>query len=246
MKKKTVLIVSACVLVCAAVVVSLFATGVLLLNNPSSARYPVRGVDVSSYQGNVDWDAIKAQGISFVFIKATEGSSYTDSQFRTNHDGAISAGLRVGAYHFFSYDSPGASQADHFIAEVPVTESMLPPVIDLEFYGDYTKDPPQKTDVMTQLEAYIEKIRKAYDMDPIIYATMKSYNLYVKGEFLNCDVWIADTYSTPILDDGREWSFWQYASRGRLDGYDGEERYIDLNVFNGTVDKFNGYPLNHG
>jgi len=245
MKKKTiVLVVSACVLVCVSVVGSLFLTGVLLLNNPSTTRYPIRGVDVSAYQGNVDWTLIKDQGISFAFIKATEGSSHTDSQFHTNYADAIDAGLRVGAYHFFSYDSPGLSQADHFIAEVPMVDDMLPPVIDLEFYGDYLKDPPQKTDVVTQLEVYVEKVRKAYGMDPIIYATMRSYNLYVKGEFLDCDVWIADTYSTPVLKDGREWRFWQYASRGRLQGYDGEERYIDVDVFNGTAEEFTEYPGN--
>lgn len=72
------------------------------------------GVDVSTYQGDVDWPALRAQGVDFAFIKATEGSSLQDRQFSANWENAQAAGVRVGAYHFFSYDSPGETQADQF------------------------------------------------------------------------------------------------------------------------------------
>ena len=100
------------------------------------------GGDVSSYQGEIDWETLSSQNISFAFIKATEGSSLLDQYFLSHYEQAHKAGLRVGAYHFFSYDSPGETQADHFIASVERQEGMLPPVIDLEFYGDKEKNPP--------------------------------------------------------------------------------------------------------
>lgn len=85
--------------------------GIIWFNNPSEEEFPVRGIDVSEYQGEIDWKTLSKQNIDFVFIKATEGSGYTDSCFVYNFDEAQKTDLRVGAYHFFSYDSEGAAQA---------------------------------------------------------------------------------------------------------------------------------------
>ena len=128
----TIIVVIAAV---AALAVGLMVyTGSLRLNHPTQ---PVHGVDVSHYQGEIDWPVLAGQNIQFAFVKATEGSIYTDETFEANWAGAQAAGLRVGAYHFFSYDSDGLSQAENYIATVPVLPGALPPVIDVEFYGDY-------------------------------------------------------------------------------------------------------------
>ena len=74
--------------------------GLPRLNSPSGERYPVRGVDVSVYQGGIDWKTLAEQGISFAFIKATEGSSSVDPNFCWNYSQARQSGLRIGAYHF--------------------------------------------------------------------------------------------------------------------------------------------------
>ncbi|MEG0597860.1 MAG: GH25 family lysozyme, partial [Oscillospiraceae bacterium] len=100
--------------------------------NPPS--YQVFGVDVSSYQGEIHWETLKAQGVQFAFIKATEGSGMTDSQFAASWQSVHQTDILAGAYHFFSYDSSAQDQASNFIAAVPVTENALPPVVDLEFY----------------------------------------------------------------------------------------------------------------
>ena len=99
--------------------------------------YPVKGVDVSSYQKDIDWDGLEKEGFSFAFIKATEGSSHVDSRFSENWKNAGRTGMKIGAYHFLSYDTPGASQADNFINTVNKKWGMLPPVVDVEFYGRY-------------------------------------------------------------------------------------------------------------
>ena len=85
---------------------------------------------------------LSAQSIQFAYIKATEGSSLVDEYFAQNWKDAHETPLYVGAYHFFSFDSPGQSQAENFIATVPDTENALPPVIDLEYYGDKAKKTP--------------------------------------------------------------------------------------------------------
>lgn len=215
--------------------------GVILLNNPPIDKYPVRGVDVSSYQGDIDWDTLAAQDISFAFIKATEGASFVDTYFVYNYEQAQKSGLRVGAYHFFSYDSLGKIQAENFIKTVPKTENMLPPVIDIEFYGDKEKNLPDKQETMAQLNDLIEAIESHYGMKPIIYATEKSYTLYIADAYAQYDIWIRNVITTPTLSDARAWTFWQYTNRAKLNGYKGEEQFIDINVFYGTESDFENY-----
>lgn len=215
--------------------------GVILLNNPSKERYPVRGVDVSTYQGLIDWETLAAQDISFAFIKATEGSSFTDLFFAYNYEQAQKTHLRIGAYHFFSFDSPGETQAKHYIETVPKIDGMLPPVIDVEFYGDKKSNPPTQETVREQLSVMIALLREQYGCAPILYAAEDTYERYLANHFPECDIWIRSVYTSPHLTDGREWTFWQYTNRKRLDGYEGEERFIDMNVFSGTEEEFAQY-----
>lgn len=240
MRKKYLAVALAAVFLLLVVTAILLYNGILVLNTPSKSRYPVRGVDVSAYQGLIDWEVLASQDITFAFMKATEGSSFTDKYFEKNYEQAQKTDLRIGAYHFFSYDSPGATQAEHFINTVEKCETMLPPVIDLEFYGDYRNNPPDQAVVREELDNMISILKEHYHMDPIIYATQKSYSLYLEGAYDNCDIWIRNVFTTPLLPD-RKWTFWQYTDKARLDGYSGEEKYIDMNVFNGTKEEFAAY-----
>lgn len=229
-------------LILLAVLFFLVWDGVILLNNPPRENYPVRGVDVSSYQGKIDWEVLSEQNISFAFIKATEGSSLVDNRFKCNFKEAQNQSVPVGAYHFFSFDSSGEAQTENFIKTVLPFEGMLPPVIDFEFYGDKEKNPPSKESVLTELDILIAELEKHYKLRPIIYATEKSYSAYLVNEYEDYDIWIRNVISTPELPDNRQWTFWQFTNRGKLQGYNGSEKYIDLNVFNGTRDEFGRYP----
>ncbi len=219
--------------------------GAVLLNHPSKTEYPVRGVDVSVYQGTVDWQTLSAQDIDFAFIKATEGSSFVDSCFAYNYAEAQKQHMAVGVYHFFSYDSSGVAQAQHYINTVAPFEGMLPPVIDLEFYGDYKKNPPSRERVADELQDMLNALEQHYGVKPMIYATEKSYALYLSGEYAQYDIWIRNVLSKPKLSDGREWTFWQFTNREKLQGYEGEEKYIDVNIFCGTEEEFQMYPRYH-
>lgn len=207
-------------------------------NKVFSAGYEVRGVDVSAYQGDIDWGLLASQGIDFAYIKATEGSGYTDEYFPYNFKEAKKYGLRVGGYHFFSYDSPGKTQAENFISAVPKEQGSLPPVIDLEFYDEYEKKTtPERDKVLPELADLALMLEEHYGVRPVIYVTHKSYRLYIKGsEFEDYPLWIRDVYK-PVISPS-EWVFWQYADDEHLEGYSGDEDRIDMNVFNGSREEF--------
>ena len=238
---KIILIVFAFLVVFGISFFSLVWNGVIILNGFSAGKYAVRGIDVSSYQGEIDWETLSEQNISFVFIKATEGSSFVDEKFYYNYEEAQKTDFAVGAYHFFSYDSEGKTQAQLFINTVKPFEGMLPPVIDLEFYGDKEKNPPDRKYVGEQLQTMLHILEEHYKLKPIIYATEKSYELYLSGDYEKYDIWIRNVISRPKLSDNRQWTFWQYTNRERLNGYMGPEKYIDLNVFNGSSEAFREY-----
>ncbi|MCM1227424.1 MAG: glycoside hydrolase family 25 protein [Clostridium sp.] len=219
----------------------LWYNGIIWLNTPSKSKYPVRGIDVSSYQGVIDWEKIERQKISFAFIKATEGSGFTDEYFAENYKNSAQTDIRIGAYHFFSFDSPGKTQAENFIKTVEKRDNMLPPVIDVEYYNGNGSDPPNEEKARQNLNDLIYELKSYYGMEPIIYATDVTYNRYIKNHFENNDIWIRSVFTEAALSDDREWTFWQYCNRGRLDGYDGVEKFIDLDVFNGTKEEFESY-----
>lgn len=238
---KLMIIAVSVIIVLSIVFFTLVWNGVIILNGFSAAQYPIRGVDVSSYQGEIDWKTLSSQNISFAFIKATEGSSFVDKCFAYNYEEAKKTSLAVGAYHFFSYDSEGKTQAENFINTVVPFDGMLPPVIDLEFYGDKEKNPPEREYVDIQLKAMLDALEDHYKQKPIIYATEKSYELYLSGDYEEYDIWIRNVITKPKLSDQRDWKFWQFTNRKRLDGYFGKEKYIDVNVFNGSIEDFNAY-----
>ena len=156
----------------------------LILYLPDEAdpdEWEVFGVDVSSYQGEVDWPVLAEQGVDFAFIKATEGSLLQDRRFAANWAGAAAAGVRAGAYHFLSYDSPGETQADNFIAAVPVTEGALPPVVDIEFYGKVSGHAAGERAGAGHLDPLLERLEAHYGVKPILYVTYRSYYRYIAG-----------------------------------------------------------------
>lgn len=229
------LLLTACILIGG--MVYLTNQGLMRPNHPDENAYPVRGVDVSSYQGEIDWARLKEQGVDFAFIKATEGSGLQDRYFQRNFAGALGVGIRAGAYHFFSFDSPGATQAENFYRAVRKRPGMLPPVVDVEFYGAHASNPPDKEAVQRELHDLLIRLEDWYGMKPILYANTRMYYRYLFGAFDEYPLWIRNIYSAPALLD-RAWSFWQYNDRAVLEGYEGTERYIDVNVFNGTEQEF--------
>ena len=218
---------------------ALVLRGVVKLNTPSRADFPIWGVDVSHYQGEIDWEALAAQGVRFAFIKATEGSGHVDERFFANARGAAAAGIPAGGYHFFSFESAGETQAENFLAALRGQPLSLPCVVDLEFYGEFFDHPPDVEETRAELRVLLEALEEAAGQTPILYATQRSYRMYLEGAFDEYPLWLRDVYLWPALTlPGRDWTFWQYSDKGRLEGYEGEEEYVDLNVFGGGEEAF--------
>ena len=191
------------------------------------------GVDVSSYQANIDMNKLKEQSIKFIYIKATEGSNKQDDRFAENWENAKKEELLSGAYHFFSYDSEGRTQAENFIKTVGTDiKGRLIPAVDVEYYGNKEQNPPNKEDVVRELKVFLEMIEKEYGIRPLIYTRTEIYDKYLKGEFEEYKKWISSFYTPISWNYKDDWYIWQYLNRGELDGYTGGEKYIDLNVLN--------------
>lgn len=237
-KRKWLIAAAALFCLSASAAGALLFNGVIRFNNPPMRMYPVRGVDVSSYQGAVDWDVLSGQGIGFAYIRATEGSSTQDARFSFNWEHACKTGLTVGAYHYFSFDSSADAQADNFIRTVPVRSDALPPAVDLELYGNKRLHPPAKPETDKLLSELLRRLEEHYGKKPVIYVTQRTYDLYISGGYADYAVWIRDVITKPSLPDKKLWTFWQYTDRQKLPGYKGSERFIDMNVFRGTKAEF--------
>ena len=207
------------------------------INRPSKKEFPVRGLDVSHHQGEINWKKVGKTEIEFVYIKATEGGDFKDTRFQENWKEAGEAGLRRGAYHFFTFCKTGKEQAANYIQSVPVEIGSLPPAIDLELGGNCSKRPP-KEDVVAELRSFINEMKRVYEMQPIIYVTYDSYNKYLIGELEEIDLWFRDIQRRPSLPDDRPWKFWQYTNFGKCKGIKGR---VDKNTFDGSLEEFQSY-----
>jgi lysozyme len=208
-----------------------FFFGGWIPNFPNPSRYPVRGIDVSAHQGRIDWKRVAAGGISFAYLKATEGGDFRDAAFKGNLEAAREAGVACGAYHFFRFTTPGAAQAENFIRTVPREEVALPPAIDLEYWGN-SADRPSPEAFQAELRTYVDAITKAYGRKPVFYTASDFSSVYLK-DFPLRQLWIRDILLTPDMDGTKSWLFWQFSEEGTVPGIAG---FIDLDVFNGSAE----------
>ena len=190
----------------------------------------VIGADIARYQGDVNMEKLSGEGIQFLYIKATEGSSHTDIWFEENMQKARDAGLPAGAYHFFSMDSSGAKQAQHYIETVGDLSGCLCPAVDVEFYGDKQDDPPPVESVRAELHAFLAALEEEYHVKPVIYCGRAILDAYIDDTFDDYPFWIRSVYAPVRFATGHRWTIWQYTDHGRLEGYNGIETHIDLDV----------------
>lgn len=212
-------------------------TKVIKINKIWASGYEVKGVDVSHYQGEIDWETLAAQGLDFAYIKATEGSSFVDDRFVQNWEEAAGTELFIGAYHFFSFDSAGVTQAEHYIETVGDLSGRLVPVVDVEYYGNKWSNRPAKEEVIRQLQNMLDVLEKEYGRKPMLYTTYEVYYKYLAEDFSEYPLWIRNVYFSPDVDMKGNWILWQYSDTEVFEGYQGEEKYIDCNVFARTKEE---------
>ena len=196
--------------------------------------YPVHGVDVSRWQGEIDWRALKKQGANFAYIKATEGDDHIDPSFAANWRAAGKAGIARGAYHFFYWCSVAEVQADWFIRNVPKEKGALPPVIDVEWnaHSKTCRNRPSRSVVLAKMKVFMTKLERHYGQQPVIYTAPDFYRDNLQGEFKSHSFWLRAVAEHPNkVYPGRDFAFWQYSGTGLASGVD---NHIDLNAFNGS------------
>ena len=193
--------------------------------HPSEAKFSRQGIDVSHHQGRIDWRKLSAQGVDFAYIKATEGGDHKDSRFNANWFAARSAGIRRGAYHFFTLCRSGAEQAANFIASVPVEADALPPAVDLE-YGGNCADPISPRALHAELASFIERVEIRYRKPVVLYRTEEFDEDFGISRGFDRPLWLRSLILEPHFG-ARPWRLWQVSNFRRLDGIDGR---VDWNI----------------
>jgi len=215
-----VVIGAALLLALVVVSISLYRLGIVRLNRPDPAKYPITGLDVSHHQGDIDWKLVAGAGVAFTYIKSSEGRDFTDRKFADNWRDAAAAGIPRGAYHFFTFCSPGGAQAEHFLQVVPPAASALPPVADVEFVGNCTSYGDLKA-VREELRIFLRKIERAWGRRPLLYLTPDSLERIIGEDLQGYPIWIRNVFTEPAPEAYRSWLLWQFSDNSRIPGISG-------------------------
>ncbi|WP_396217326.1 GH25 family lysozyme [Flavobacterium sp.] len=192
----------------------------------------ILGIDVSQYQGTIDWENLEAIEeqfeIKFVVVRATAGSKKVDRNFKKNWRNLSSTVYIQGAYHYYRPDENSTDQANNFIKNVKLRKGHLPPILDIE------KMPKgQSMDKLKEgLLNWLTLVEKQYGVKPIIYTGEKYFEDFLQEDFPNYKFWIANynPWKEKIED---EYLMWQFTEKAQLHGIN---ELVDVNVFNGNVE----------
>ncbi len=210
----------------------------------ATAQTGILGIDVASYQGNVNWTSYRSQGKSFAYVKATEGTSYKNPYFGSQYTGAYKAGLYHGAYHFATPNKVAGSaiaQADFFASHGGGWSRdgrTLPGVLDIEYnpYGA-TCYGLSRTQMVTWVKNFTTEYKRRTTRDAVIYSTTDWWSQCTgnSSAFSSTNpLWIA-RYSSSAGTLPHNWgyyTFWQYSATG-----------IDQDKFNGTAARLRALAL---
>lgn len=195
---------------------------------PDHSNVQLAGVDVSHYQGTVDWAAVKVAGMAFAFAKATDGITYTDPRWSTNLTAAQNAGVMIGGYHFYEPNDDPMPQLKNFLAALGDVNGQLPPVVDLE------KSPAKADSVqyLRDVQKFLAQLQDKIGCTPMIYASPAFYSTYLSTGLDAYPLWLAEYSSRAKPPAGRDWLFWQHTQNGAVSGITGS---VDLDWFAGDA-----------
>jgi len=209
---------------------------------PRPHEYPIQGIDVSKYQGDVNWNAVADSGVKFAWIKATEGGDHVDVKFQANWDQAKAVGIARGAYHFMYWCRSPLEEVRWFEQNVPVEADALPPVLDVE------SDSESKTchrhleqqQTIADMKVMLDEMERYFGKRPIIYTSVDFYEAILSdGAFSDYSMWVRSTKHHPSVRYGsRAWKFWQYQADGSAPGIIG---HVDRNVYYGSPQQWEAF-----
>jgi lysozyme len=200
----------------------------------SPRNYPVHGIDASRWQGEIDWQTARANGVSFAFFKATEGGDVVDPAFAAYWKSAGQAGVPRGAYHYYYFCRPALEQARWFIRNVPRSSGALPPVLDMEWnaHSPNCTKRPDAGHVRAEAKIFMDALERHYGQRPIIYTTVDFFTDNQMGRMAGYEFWLRSVAGHPsTVYPGHGWVFWQYSGTGLVPGISGK---VDVNAFAGS------------
>ncbi len=195
----------------------------------SSHRKHCAGIDISEYQGEIDWDKLGAVEdafeIQFVFVRATVGNNRVDKKFKENWRALATKNMIKGAYHYYRPNENSIAQANLFIKNVKLEKGDLPPVLDIEKLPE-----TQSLDSLkVGLKRWLTKIEDHYKMKPIIYSGESYYTDFLKNDFSEYPLWIAN-YNFWRKNAENDWTLWQFTDKAKINGIEG---MVDVDLLNG-------------
>ena len=201
---------------------------------PVPHDFPIHGIDVSKYQGDIDWRTVKASGVKFAYIKSTEGGDYVDPKFQQNWKEAKAAGVQRGAYHFVYWCRPWQDEMRLFTQTVPVDPDALPPVLDVEATPESKscKRHLERGAAVAEMREMLRAMERHYGKKPVIYTTVDFYEAILQpNELEEYPIWVRSVkYSPHVKYGARQWHFWQFQSDAYIPGIVGN---VDRNAFRG-------------
>jgi GH25 family lysozyme M1 (1,4-beta-N-acetylmuramidase) len=210
--------------------------------SPMAATDGVQGIDVSHYQGTINWTSVRNAGKQFAWIKATEGTTYKDPQFNANYLNAHNNGVIRGAYHFARpASSSGAAQADFFAGNGGAWSAdnlTLPGVLDIENGSSSQCHGLSQAAMRTWISDFYNTYKARTSRDVVIYTTANWWNTCTggwTGMSTKSPLWVAHwTTGSPTIPSGfPAWTVWQYTDKGNIGGINP----VDRNKFNGSRDR---------
>ena len=199
-----------------------------------AAGMTLKGIDVSYYQGTVDWAKVKGAGQSFAFVRVSDGVNYPDAKFAANWPAVKNAGLVRGLYQYFRPTQDVQAQVDLLFTKLNAAGGLqagdLPPVLDLETDGGL-----DAATVVARAKDWLAKVEAKIGVKPIVY-TAAFMSSTIGTSFGAYPLWVANYGATcPLMPSGwSDWSIWQHSDKGSVNGVGGP---VDSNHFNGDVPK---------
>ncbi len=191
------------------------------------------GIDVSQYQGRIDWSQVLTINdqfaIDYIFIRATMGERAKDSKFKENWTAVKQNNKLRGAYHYFRPNENSIRQANNFIKTVDLETGDLPPVLDIE---EMPRNQSMDS-LKTGLKRWLDQVEKHYKIKPILYSGDKYFADFLEKEFADYTLWIAN-YNFWVEKPKKHWNFWQFSEKGTVTGIKGP---VDLNMFAGDIEE---------
>ena len=214
---------------------SFVLTLILLLQIISSFAYAIspssdviyRGIDVSEYQGYINYNSVRDAGIDIVYIRTSEGTNFIDPYFRENYNNAKAAGLKVGFYHYVTSRSTqeAIEEADYFASVINGTSPDCLLAMDFEYFGGLSNSEVNAISI-----AFLQRLEEVTGKKAIVYSDAYNAGNVFDSSLSSYPLWIAE-YGVEEPELFRNWSVWtgfQYSDTGRVSGINGN---VDLDRF---------------